>query len=79
MKICPTCHLGRLAKRSMAYIEWHGGNLLVVDRMPVQVCDVCGDQNYDDNAIEELHRLLWSRASQMISSRSSLPGRHSPR
>jgi YgiT-type zinc finger domain-containing protein len=77
MIICPTCHLGRLAKRSMAYIEWHGGNLLVVDRMPVQVCDVCGDQSYDDNAIEELHRLLWSRASQMIPPRPSLPGRHS--
>jgi YgiT-type zinc finger domain-containing protein len=77
MKICPTCHLGRLVRRSMAYIEWHGGKLLVVDRMPVQVCDVCGDQTYDDGAIEELHRLLWSRASQMSARRTAVTSRHS--
>jgi YgiT-type zinc finger domain-containing protein len=50
-----------MVKRSMAYIEWHGQNLLVVDRMPVQVCDVCGEQDYDNEALENLQRLLWSK------------------
>jgi YgiT-type zinc finger domain-containing protein len=74
MHICPTCHIGRLVKRSMAYLEWHGKNLLIVDRMPVQVCDVCGDQDYDDDAIEDLHRLLWSPSPQLRA--GTLPGRH---
>ena len=74
MKICSTCHIGRLVNRSMAYLEWHGRNLLIVDRMPVQVCDVCGDQDYDDKAIEDLHRLLWSPSSQLHATVS--PGRH---
>jgi hypothetical protein len=51
----------------MAYIEWHHGNLLVVDRMPVEVCDVCGERDYDDVAIENLQRLLWANTPSTIS------------
>lgn len=60
MKICPSCRIGRLRQRSMAYVEWYGKNLLVVDRMPVQICDVCGERAYDDDAMESLQRLLWA-------------------
>lgn len=60
INICPSCRIGRLGRRSMAYIEWHGKNLLVANRMPAQVCDVCSEQVYDDEAIENLQRLLWS-------------------
>ena len=74
MKICPTCRLGRLRQRSMAYIEWYGKNLLIADRMPVQICDICGERIYDDEAIEHLQRLLWASppvpAMQKISSRT---------
>ena len=60
MKTCPSCRIGRLGSRSMAYIEWHGDNLLIANRMPVQVCDICGERLYDDEALENLHRLLWA-------------------
>ena len=60
MNICPLCRVGRLMKRYMAYIEWYGSDLLIADRMPVRVCDVCGERSYDDEAIETLQRLLWS-------------------
>jgi len=50
----------------MAYIEWHHGNLLIVDRMPVEMCDVCGERDYDDVAIENLQRLLWSNSPNVI-------------
>jgi hypothetical protein len=45
----------------MAYIEWHGDNLLIANHMPAEVCDVCGERVYDDEAIENLQRLLWSK------------------
>lgn len=60
MKICPSCRVGRLRQRSMAYVEWYGKNLLIADRMPVHVCDLCGERAYDDDAMESLHRLLWA-------------------
>ena len=60
MRTCVICGAGRLKKRAMAYLEWHGKNLLVVDRMPVYICDVCGERDYDSDAIESLQRLLYS-------------------
>lgn len=73
MKICPACRMGRLRPRSMAYIEWYGKNLLIADRMPVQICDICGERIYDGEAIEHLQRLLWAslpvRSIQTISNR----------
>jgi len=66
MKICSSCRIGRLRQRSMAYVEWYGKNLLVVDRMPVQVCDVCGERAYDDDAMESLQRLLWANMPDSI-------------
>jgi YgiT-type zinc finger domain-containing protein len=44
----------------MVYVQWHGDALLVVDRMPAIVCDVCGEQAYDEQAVEHLQRLLWA-------------------
>jgi hypothetical protein len=51
----------------MAYVQWHGDALLIVDRMPAIVCDVCGERAYDDQAVEHLQRLL----------RANTPGRFS--
>jgi YgiT-type zinc finger domain-containing protein len=60
--ICPYCHTGRLQHRPIAYVQWHGDALLVVDRMPAIVCDVCGERAYDEQAVEHLQRLLWASA-----------------
>lgn len=60
MNICPVCHTGYLQKRTLAYLEWHGRNLLVVNRMPAMVCEVCQERVYDYEAIESLQRLLWA-------------------
>ncbi len=68
--ICPYCHTGRLQRRPMTYIQWHGDNLLVVDRMPAIVCDVCGERAYDDRAVEQLQQLLLSDVEGIMASRS---------
>ncbi|HRV93223.1 MAG TPA: YgiT-type zinc finger protein [Anaerolineae bacterium] len=60
MKTCPSCRIGRLSERLMTYLEWHGRNLMVANRMPALVCDVCGEQVYDDHAMDNLQQLLWS-------------------
>ena len=62
MNICPYCHTGRLQRRDMAYVQWHGDALLVVDRMPAIICDVCGEKAYDEQAVESLQRLLWANS-----------------
>jgi YgiT-type zinc finger domain-containing protein len=67
MNICPYCHTGRLQHRDMVYVQWHGDALLVVDRMPAIICDVCGEKAYDDQAVEHLQRLLWASAPGQLS------------
>jgi YgiT-type zinc finger domain-containing protein len=71
MNICPYCHTGRLQRRDMVYVQWHGDALLVMDRMPAIVCDVCGEQTYDEQAVEHLQRLLWTGTPGEASSPSS--------
>ena len=44
----------------MVYLQWYGDSLLVANRMPAMVCDVCGERTYDDQAVESLQQLLWS-------------------
>ncbi|MBN1991791.1 MAG: YgiT-type zinc finger protein [Anaerolineae bacterium] len=60
MNICPSCHVGRLQRRIMVYLQWHDDTLLIANRMPAVVCDVCGDRIYDHDAVESLQQLLWS-------------------
>jgi hypothetical protein len=55
----------------MAYVQWHGDALLVVDRMPAIICDVCGERAYDEQAIERLQRLLWAQLPGQTSSPTS--------
>jgi YgiT-type zinc finger domain-containing protein len=70
MNVCPYCHTGRLQRQNMVYIQWHDDALLVVDRMPAIVCDVCGEQAYDEQAVEHLQRLLWANGPGHLSSPS---------
>ncbi|GAB4547919.1 MAG: hypothetical protein Kow0063_42750 [Anaerolineae bacterium] len=70
MNICPYCHTGRLQHRDMVYVQWHGDDLLVVDRMPAIICDVCGEKAYDEQAVEHLQRLLWANTAGQFSSSS---------
>ncbi len=60
MNSCPTCQIGRLQRRELAYVQWHENGLLVVNRMPAVICDVCSDHMYDHDAVEHIQRLLWS-------------------
>jgi len=70
MSICHRCHTGRLKRRAMVYVQWFGDDLLVVDRLPGVVCDVCGESAYDDEAVDRLQRLLWAGGTQWASSYS---------
>jgi YgiT-type zinc finger domain-containing protein len=55
-----TCQEGRLQRRNLTYLQWHDDNLLIVNRVPASVCEVCGDYIYDPDAVEHLQQLLWA-------------------
>ena len=70
IEICPYCHMGRLQKRAVTYVQSHGDRLLVTNQMPAVVCDVCGERVYDNQAVEQLQRLLWANTGSRTASRS---------
>jgi YgiT-type zinc finger domain-containing protein len=60
MNVCPSCRIGRLQRRVMVYLQWHDNSLLITNRMPAVVCDVCEERIYDYDAVESLQQLLWA-------------------
>ncbi|MCS7259295.1 MAG: type II toxin-antitoxin system MqsA family antitoxin [Anaerolineae bacterium] len=56
--ICPVCRVGRLQPRMTSYVRWLGDSLLVVNRVPAMVCDMCGERTYDEHILRHLQRLL---------------------
>ena len=70
LRICPNCHVGRLRRRPMTYIQWYGDDLLIANKMPATVCDVCGEGDYDDQAVDHLHQLLWANVDNVPSPRT---------
>jgi len=68
MQICPECHIGKITLRKVPYIQWYDAGSIIVDRIPALICENCGEKSYDIQALENLHRLLWSRPDGRISS-----------
>lgn len=68
MQLCPHCHTGRVQLYRVPYVQWHQHNMLIVDRIPALVCDVCGEKAYDPYALETLHHLIWSETKDKSSS-----------
>lgn len=71
MSLCPSCQAGRLQRRGLTYLQWYNDNLLIVNRVPAIVCEICGDHVYEADAVEHLQQLLWSHLPEKR--------RHSPK
>ena len=54
---CP----GAYEARRIAVIEYHAGQLVVVDGVPARVCDECGDELLDWPTVQQLEALAQQR------------------
>jgi hypothetical protein len=79
-QICPHCHIGspRIVRGTWAGMI--GAMLITVPEIRVQVCDACGDVDYDPAVLERVEALLqasWGAAQknrQKIARVTWLPG-----
>jgi YgiT-type zinc finger domain-containing protein len=55
---CPICHVGRLHERYVTHSQIYEGHLVVIDRVPAMVCDVCGERILDQDVLARLSGLL---------------------
>lgn len=55
---CPHCHIGHLRPKLAYYCAWHEGEFVSAPDFPAWVCDVCGQRQYDQEAVFELDTIL---------------------
>jgi YgiT-type zinc finger domain-containing protein len=53
---CP----GRYVPRELAYTLKYDGEVIVIDRVPAQVCSVCGDVLVEPETVRRIQELLAS-------------------
>lgn len=56
--ICPECHVGRMQKGRVSYLNWINGRLITVPDFPAWICDICGSYEYEHGALIELQAML---------------------
>jgi len=55
---CPYCQIGYCQPEQATYVRMQDGMLISVPDMPVWTCDICGYQEFDQEAMANLDALL---------------------
>jgi hypothetical protein len=55
---CPHCQIGNLHPSPAFLCGWHEGQFISAPDFPAWVCDVCGQREYDQQAMFELNTIL---------------------
>ncbi|MFP3855360.1 MAG: hypothetical protein ACLFWD_13815 [Anaerolineales bacterium] len=55
---CPQCHVGKLHPKLAFYCAWHEGSFISAPDFPAWTCDVCGNCEYDQEALLEIDMIL---------------------
>ncbi len=50
---CP----GEYEQREIVHVERHGNDIMVIEHVPAEVCDVCGDVLFTPETVRQLERL----------------------
>jgi YgiT-type zinc finger domain-containing protein len=55
---CPECQAGTLRLKRVVFARWFGDQFVTIPNFPGWVCDVCGEREYDDVALEQVRLIL---------------------
>jgi YgiT-type zinc finger domain-containing protein len=61
---CRECQVGMMHRKLVAYVTYIGDELITVPDFPAWVCDICGQREYDNNALNRLMLLLSPNAGR---------------
>jgi YgiT-type zinc finger domain-containing protein len=60
--VCPHCQSGSMRLKRVVYARWHGPAFITMPNFPGWVCDVCGQCEYDQAAVDQICILLGPAA-----------------
>lgn len=70
---CIECQAGRMRQRKVTFFAWLGDQLISVPDFPAWICDICGQREYDFNALNELNLILNPSAGRPTARSRSIP------
>jgi YgiT-type zinc finger domain-containing protein len=56
--ICPQCYIGRCRPSQATYTFVHEESLVSVPDIPAYICDICGYQMFDDDALDSIWKMM---------------------
>lgn len=54
---CPICS-GKIARRKVKLDLWTKGKLIVIEGVPADVCDLCGEEAFSPTTSKKIDRLI---------------------
>lgn len=61
MDICNVCH-SKTESTLTTYTQQYKGQIIIVENVPAQVCEQCGETYFDPDVVERIQALIWSDA-----------------
>ncbi len=61
MKSCPLCS-GRLLSRKITNPQEYDGKVVILENVPAEVCQQCGDVLVDPDVLKKIQKIVWSGA-----------------
>jgi hypothetical protein len=55
--MCPRCQIGRCQPGQITYVRMYNGRLLSAPNVQVYTCDVCGYEEFEPEAMQQLQSL----------------------
>jgi YgiT-type zinc finger domain-containing protein len=55
---CGECDLGYMRRTTVTHFTFAGGRMITIPNFPAWVCDMCGDCEYDSEALKNLARVV---------------------
>jgi YgiT-type zinc finger domain-containing protein len=55
---CPRCQIGQCHPGELTYVRMYQGLLFSVPAMPAWTCDICGLQEFDQEVLMHIDRLM---------------------
>ena len=62
MKMCPSCS-GTLESKKVTHHQEYQGSLVLLQNVPAEVCQQCGEVLIRPEILERLQELVWSDSS----------------
>ena len=62
MKKCPLCR-GKLEHKAIRYPQEYGGEIIILENVPAQVCLQCGEVLLRPDVLERVQEAVWSGAA----------------